>query len=63
MPIQTLEYKNCSLFPAQVGGHWTVLIRPQDQVLCHPEIAKSETYSDAIWQAQRIVDRICEPAG
>jgi len=60
MPVESLAYKHCNLFPAQTGGKWTVVIHPQGQVLCHPEVARSEHYQEAIWQAQRIVDAISE---
>jgi hypothetical protein len=61
MPVQSLEYKQHSLLPTQRGGQWTVLIRQPDQVLCHPRVAKADNYSEAIWQAQRIVDDISTP--
>jgi len=60
MPVQCLEYKRHSLLPAQRGREWTVVIRQPDQVLCHPQIAKADNYSEAIWQAQRIVDDISQ---
>lgn len=60
MPVQSLEYKQYLLLPAQAGRQWTVLIRQPDQVLYHPEVAMAESLQEAIWRAQRIVDGICE---
>lgn len=62
MPASALEYREYSLLPAQVGDHWTVLICHKRQVHCHPEIARAEHYLDAIRQAQRIVDSLCDDA-
>lgn len=60
MPVRSLEYKNHVLLPAQSGKHWTVLIRSPDRAMVHSEYAEADDYQEAIWKAQRIVDRIRE---
>ena len=60
MPFQSLQYKQHDLLPAQSARQWTVLIRLPNQVRIHPEVARADNYREAIWQAQRIVDAICE---
>lgn len=58
MPVQSLEYKNHVLLPAQSGRQWTVLIRSPDRAMVHSEYAEADDYQEAIWKAQRIVDGI-----
>jgi hypothetical protein len=63
MPVPSLEYRQYRLLPAQVGDQWTVLICHERQIHCHPETAKAEHYLDAIRQAQRIINDLCDAAG
>ncbi len=62
MPCESLEYKRHELLPASSGGQWTVLIRRPDEVLFRPEVARADDYQHAVWQAQRIVDRLSDEA-